>query len=401
MLVVNAVAQGGRLRAHRGAAAGRRAADARAGRALLALQGPEAAAVAGPPLPATRRDMPFMTRAAGALRRHRLPSSRAPATRARTATRSPSRRDKAEGVCATRCWPSRRCKPIGLGARDSLRLEAGLCLYGHDIDETTTPVEAGLAWSIQKRRRERGRLPRRRRAFSARAGRTAAARGASASSRRAARRRAKAPRSPTPDGRADRPRHLRRLRPQRQGAGRHGLCRAPPSPRSARRSTSWCAARRCPPRSSPLPFVPHRYVRKPLTRARRSIRMADDALSPRTTNRSASTATSPPSASPTTRRAARRRRVRRAARRSARRREGRRGRRGRERQGGERVFAPVSRRGRRGQRRARRTRPALVNEDPEGKGWFFKLKIADPAELDAPDGRSARPTTAFVETARD
>ena len=47
-------------------------------------------------------------------------------------------------------------KPIGLGARDSLRLEAGLCLYGHDIDETTTPVEAALAWSIPKRRREAG-----------------------------------------------------------------------------------------------------------------------------------------------------------------------------------------------------------------------------------------------------
>ena len=47
-------------------------------------------------------------------------------------------------------------KPIGLGARDSLRLEAGLCLYGHDIDEATSPVEAGLAWSIGKRRRSEG-----------------------------------------------------------------------------------------------------------------------------------------------------------------------------------------------------------------------------------------------------
>jgi aminomethyltransferase len=47
-------------------------------------------------------------------------------------------------------------KPIGLGARDSLRLEAGLCLYGHDIDETTSPQEAGLMWSIAKRRREQG-----------------------------------------------------------------------------------------------------------------------------------------------------------------------------------------------------------------------------------------------------
>jgi len=46
--------------------------------------------------------------------------------------------------------------PIGLGARDSLRLEAGLCLYGHDIDATTTPVEGALEWSIQKSRRSGG-----------------------------------------------------------------------------------------------------------------------------------------------------------------------------------------------------------------------------------------------------
>jgi aminomethyltransferase len=47
-------------------------------------------------------------------------------------------------------------KLIGLGARDSLRLEAGLCLYGHDIDTSTSPVEAALTWSIQKRRRAEG-----------------------------------------------------------------------------------------------------------------------------------------------------------------------------------------------------------------------------------------------------
>ena len=50
-------------------------------------------------------------------------------------------------------------KPIGLGARDSLRLEAGLCLYGHDIDTTTTPAEAGLLWSIGKERRVSGGFP--------------------------------------------------------------------------------------------------------------------------------------------------------------------------------------------------------------------------------------------------
>jgi aminomethyltransferase len=49
--------------------------------------------------------------------------------------------------------------PVGLGARDTLRLEAGLCLYGHDIDETTTPIEAGLTWAIDKRRREAGDFP--------------------------------------------------------------------------------------------------------------------------------------------------------------------------------------------------------------------------------------------------
>ena len=50
-------------------------------------------------------------------------------------------------------------KPIGLGARDSLRLEAGLCLYGHDIDETTTPIEGALAWTIGKRRRAEANFP--------------------------------------------------------------------------------------------------------------------------------------------------------------------------------------------------------------------------------------------------
>lgn len=52
-----------------------------------------------------------------------------------------------------------RVKPIGLGARDSLRLEAGLCLYGHDMDAGRNPVEAALTWVIQKTRRERADFP--------------------------------------------------------------------------------------------------------------------------------------------------------------------------------------------------------------------------------------------------
>ncbi|WP_428528064.1 glycine cleavage system aminomethyltransferase GcvT [Roseibium sp.] len=52
-----------------------------------------------------------------------------------------------------------RVEAIGLGARDSLRLEAGLCLYGHDIDETTSPVEGNITFCMQKRRREEGGFP--------------------------------------------------------------------------------------------------------------------------------------------------------------------------------------------------------------------------------------------------
>ena len=52
----------------------------------------------------------------------------------------------------------REVQPVGLGARDSLRLEAGLCLYGHDIDTATTPAEAGLTWVIAKKYRD-GRVP--------------------------------------------------------------------------------------------------------------------------------------------------------------------------------------------------------------------------------------------------
>lgn len=60
---------------------------------------------------------------------------------------------------ARRLLAEAEVEPAGLGARDSLRLEAGLCLYGHDIDTTTSPIEAGLVWTISKRRREAGGFP--------------------------------------------------------------------------------------------------------------------------------------------------------------------------------------------------------------------------------------------------
>ena len=64
--------------------------------------------------------------------------------------------DAGDAEALARLILSKNGRPIGLGARDSLRLEAGLCLYGHDIDRSTKPVEAGLLWSIGKRRREEG-----------------------------------------------------------------------------------------------------------------------------------------------------------------------------------------------------------------------------------------------------
>jgi len=66
--------------------------------------------------------------------------------------------DKAEKL-ARRLLAEDAVAPAGLGARDSLRLEAGLCLYGHDIDTSTTPVEADLTWAIQKRRKQEGGFP--------------------------------------------------------------------------------------------------------------------------------------------------------------------------------------------------------------------------------------------------
>ncbi|MBM3609255.1 MAG: glycine cleavage system aminomethyltransferase GcvT [Alphaproteobacteria bacterium] len=124
--------------------------------ALLALQGPkavEAMEALAPQFAALR----FMTTASGKLAGRTVHVTRS------GYTGEDGFEIAVHGDDALHIWNSlladARAKPIGLGARDSLRLEAGLCLYGHDIDETTSPVEAGLAWSIQKRRREEGGFP--------------------------------------------------------------------------------------------------------------------------------------------------------------------------------------------------------------------------------------------------
>jgi aminomethyltransferase len=125
-------------------------------RCLLALQGPSAAAVAATVIDPALADMSFMT-----VKRYdkfgRITVTRSGYTGEdgyEILVRAENAKELAEALLA-----HAEVKPIGLGARDSLRLEAGLCLYGHDLDPTTSPIEADLAWTIQKRRREAKDFP--------------------------------------------------------------------------------------------------------------------------------------------------------------------------------------------------------------------------------------------------
>jgi aminomethyltransferase len=124
--------------------------------ALLALQGPKAAFVLAIHAPEVM-DMPFMTAKDVTIEGVHAYVSRSGYTGEDGFEISLKAED------AGRIWGALladdRVKPVGLGARDSLRLEGGLCLYGHDIDTTTSPVEGALTWSIQKRRREEGGFP--------------------------------------------------------------------------------------------------------------------------------------------------------------------------------------------------------------------------------------------------
>ncbi len=122
-------------------------------RALLALQGPAAAAVLSRLVGSGVATMPFLSCArVGDLFVTRSGYTGEDGFEISLAA------DRAAEL-AERLLAEPEVMPIGLGARDTLRLEAGLCLYGHDIDETTTPIAAGLAWTIGKRRREEGGFP--------------------------------------------------------------------------------------------------------------------------------------------------------------------------------------------------------------------------------------------------
>jgi len=124
--------------------------------ALLALQGPKAAEALARLCPEAAA-LSFMSA-------DRLPVDGHPATVFRSGYTGEdgfeiSLPAASADAVARRLLEQPEVAPIGLGARDSLRLEAGLCLYGHDIDETISPVEAGLAWVVGKRRRADGGFP--------------------------------------------------------------------------------------------------------------------------------------------------------------------------------------------------------------------------------------------------
>ena len=123
------------------------------GLSLVALQGPKAEEVLAKHAPQLKA-LPFMHYADAELGGIRAQVSRSGYTGEDGFEISVANAD------ATKLWnlllSDPLVKPVGLGARDSLRLEAGLCLYGHELDEATSPVEADLVWSIAKRRREQG-----------------------------------------------------------------------------------------------------------------------------------------------------------------------------------------------------------------------------------------------------
>jgi aminomethyltransferase len=125
-------------------------------RALLALQGPQARAVMAELLPAAA-ELTFMHGCADSFEGEDIYITCSGYT-GEDGFELSLPAGKTEAM-ARKLLADERVKPVGLGARDSLRLEAGLCLYGHELSETITPVEAVLMWSISKARRRDGERP--------------------------------------------------------------------------------------------------------------------------------------------------------------------------------------------------------------------------------------------------
>jgi aminomethyltransferase len=122
-------------------------------RALLALQGPKAVNVMSRIAP-NAAEMPFMSATEFEIAGFKCLVTRSGYT-GEDGFEIGLENNGAEAV-ARFLLDQEEVAPIGLGARDSLRLEAGLCLYGHDLDQHTSPIEAGLAWTIGNRRRKDG-----------------------------------------------------------------------------------------------------------------------------------------------------------------------------------------------------------------------------------------------------
>jgi len=125
-------------------------------RALVAIQGPAAENVVGDLCPAARA-LTFMQTTVAEILGVECRISRLGYT-GEDGFEISIPQDKAVEICRA-FLAHEDCAPVGLGARDSLRLESGLCLYGNDIDNATSPVEASLTWAMQKRRREEGGFP--------------------------------------------------------------------------------------------------------------------------------------------------------------------------------------------------------------------------------------------------
>ena len=130
--------------------------DAMEDRALLALQGPRAADVLARHCPKTA-ELTFMTARSAEFDGIDCHVSRSGYTGEDGFEISVPAKNVEQAARALLAEPEVR--PIGLGARDSLRLEAGMPLYGHDLDETTSPIEAGLSFAVAHRRRDEGGFP--------------------------------------------------------------------------------------------------------------------------------------------------------------------------------------------------------------------------------------------------